>query len=139
MIAANELRIGNWVIYDNTICYIVAIDNDGGIDGSVKLYSVNILKGGVVCVKIIPISNIHPIPLTEEILLKCGFETADDWWFKFKINTEEDFYLLISPKERFAYFSLRDMQVSEIRDLDHLHWLQNAYFFFVGKELEVKI
>lgn len=140
MIQANELRIGNYVTVKdrtNETYFVEQISKDRAwLNFSEKMHDGKSYSWKELLDT--PIDFIQPIALTEEILLKCGFETTDNWWFKLKIETEDEFYINISPKERLAHFILRHITVSEIVNLDHLHWLQNAYFFFVGKELEIK-
>lgn len=135
MIAANELRLGNWVNYNNTICVIACIENDGGMDGSVKLYPVNIPKGTVVCVKTVSTSNIQSIPLTEEILLKCGFEKITNvvtqkshWSFKRKRNE-------MLSKPAISIYENRTSVGNDttVNHVLYLHQLQNLYFALTGK------
>lgn len=140
MISANELRIGNWVNYNNTICVIACIENDGGMDGSVKLYPVNIPKGTVVCVKTVSTSNIQSIPLTEEILLKCGF-CIEVYGAKLILNGISLIRIdgakmdLRIPQ---SYFDV-DIDGRYMRSISFIHQLQNLYFALTGKELEIKI
>lgn len=68
-----------------------------------------------------------PIQLTEEILLKCGFQPK---YFGIKtyysplMELDHDFYL---------------MGVDYGVKIKHLHQLQNLYFALTGEELEVKL
>lgn len=90
----------------------------------------------------------NPIPLTEEILLKCGFE---------KVSTMLDlpiYEIGVMPTfiiEKFTeisdYFTLRYCDVItrklgesyRICDVKYLHQLQNLIYCLTGKELEVKL
>lgn len=79
------------------------------------------------------LANFEPIPLTEEILFKCGFEkTIVNTMIKAWLNFS--FYLTIRDDgELFYEWNGGNIQVK------YLHQLQNLYFSLVGKELEVEL
>lgn len=112
MIKANELRIGNWVDTVYNVPYIKITE----------------IKEVVICgenCKCMSYGSLKPIPLTEEILLKCGFEKQGGFWFvkgdiKIEITLSRGYF-------RYAGF---------VR-LKYLHQLQNLYFALTGQELEV--
>lgn len=125
---ANELRIGNLVgIGEN------ALHADGGKN---QIYEISELKTDVVQFKMFHSSEYYkdlaPIPLTEEILLKLGFEKKSGSEFK---------------NERFIYrFKQRDL-IIEGFEYDYngilcypefVHQLQNIYFALTGEELQLK-
>lgn len=69
----------------------------------------------------------QPILLTEDILLKCGFEKGEDSDFTyFKLNGVE--FTDISP-------SGYELSYYESTPMLHLHQLQNLYFALTGEEL----
>ncbi len=73
--------------------------------------------------------NYQPITLTEEWLLKFGFE-------KRSIIQENDSYYLNGEivwvtKKGFRYFQNRNI-------IQHVHQLQNLYFALTGEELTIK-
>ena len=75
----------------------------------------------------------QPIELTEDILLKCGFEKSNTIFFieeylKFDIirHDTENFYRLMKYSNGFRWFK-------------YLHQLQNLYFALTNKELEIKL
>lgn len=79
----------------------------------------------------------RPIPLTEDILLKCGFVrkkfgidpyNLQDGWLKFS------FGLTIWEDGRLFY----EWMGGNI-EVKHLHQLQNLYYSLTGKELKVEI
>lgn len=78
-----------------------------------------------------PINEIHPIPLTEEILLKHGFEKSSDIFY------DEHNWIMI----RFIGNGLFFYQKGEydICKLQYLHQLQNLFFILTGQELEIKL
>ena len=131
---ANELRIGN-LIYkpipkkdmpieiveilsiNDSFDYLDVKNKDGYITESCEL------------------NKFIPIPLTEEILLKCGFEYQDDLGIFFKGLFEiQKLRLGIDLRERFEAM-LYDFNPS----LDYLHQLQNLYFALTGEELNVNL
>ena len=132
---ASELRIGNLFQLGLEYLPLVSIDND-------RAYA-NL--GCVVRIgdKSVWLGRLDPIPLTEEILLKCGFERS------IKEN------ILLSPyegsqeNESFSkmVFSLKDMSfIVNSNNYDshevkccYLHQLQNLYFALTGQELKIRL
>ena len=110
---ASELRIGNWVEidqYGNTR-NIIRIDSGSDIDQVVKLRP-------------------SPIPLTPEILEKCGFEmmhlTSVKRWF----NKDHIFYLQLEKRKYFLYgYKFYPNGITS------LHQLQNLCYALTGEEL----
>lgn len=129
MIQANELRIGNiFFDEDSTPCYFAGAwqRKDGWIsrDSANNTYKE---------------SQMYPIPLTPEILDKCGFEKNchvlnlnDDWFLGW-----ENFIYLQDEKQLLpnGYACER----IEFKDCANLHQLQNLYFALTGTELEIKL
>ena len=73
--------------------------------------------------------NYEPIPLTEEWLLKFGFETKGinrPKWTKWKVDLIEDEKGIFSFDESRIYI-----------DIEFVHQLQNLYFALTGEELEL--
>ena len=124
MIKASELRIGNLITKGESSLWNVA-----GILGE------TIFSGGFQ----LPISEFEPIPLTEEWLLKFGFESIGElhptyrkapyviennlmrtmWHLRQLINKEDSLCLTVTSP------------------LEYVHQLQNLYFALTGKELEL--
>lgn len=92
-----ELRIGNYVNIEDTILRI---------DLQELYYNSSIMT---------------PIPLTEEWLLKFGFEKAYETCYQYK-----DF--ILNDK-----FIMMDIDITI--QLKHVHQLQNLYFALTGEEL----
>ena len=128
---ANELRIGNYILYDGNIVKV------WGLSGDVEHISL-LSKAGLFGDKI---SKIKPITLTEEILLKCGFEKIDTkniplgyYYTKFPI--------CIIPNESGNDIEIMDNDYSinmGNNSPKYLNQLQNLYFALTGKELEIKL
>ena len=118
-LTANELRIGNYVWYG---------------DGELKI-DINVLYD----IDVYNALGTEGIPLTEEWLLKFGFENEGLHGNRFVHNKligdgnrfiiETDFILLY-PKINFD-----DCCWSEFK---YVHQLQNLYFALTGNELEIK-
>ncbi len=115
MINKQELRLNNWVQYNGEYCKINSLTNH---------YSEIANKED----KFVITSHIAltPIPLTEDILLKCGFEKAlNGWWDKDEIFSYRDGY--------FGFGTNRHTKI------DYLHQLQNLYFALTGEELKINL
>jgi hypothetical protein len=105
---ANELRIGDFVEIDQypNDRVIIQIENGSNIDQCGKL-------------------NASPIPLTEEWLLRFGFENWDKNAWANKIS-------LHKQGEVFLYKAVYQSDYVEIK---YVHQLQNLYFALTGEEL----
>ena len=125
MIKANELRIGNWVMYDNRLFQIEAISR--------SLPCLNTDEFGI---GVVDWNNINPIPLTPEILEKCGLKNG---------NSELDRNVFYSTNKHLAQFSVNISGSFGIYvgvfialrsvHLEYLHQLQNLYFALTNTEL----
>ncbi len=126
MIKANELRVWNWVSHG--INYkILAID--GNNECNVDIY-VNESEG----YKTVALDLIYPIPLTPELLEKCGFECHAEYdvpeW-----RHESGVYL-------FEYDGKFNMPVAIVGleiEIKSLHQLQNHIFALTGEELKIDL
>ncbi len=114
---ATELRIGNWVE-----------EAHSGEFGQVDMVVLSIIER---------MSNhsYRPIPLTEEWLLKFGFE-------QMKLYTGDNCFV----KEKFCVLCDGELKNYDLRltfdsdqtirvELDYVHQLQNLYFAIIGEEL----
>lgn len=110
---ANELRFGNY--YDN--------------NGRLKIVTPNTILELAISDR----SWIKPIPLTEEWLLKFGFErhSSNPFWFK-KLQVCVS---LVGVIELISW----DMQVFKVdNEIQYVHQLQNLYYALTGEELVYK-
>lgn len=81
--------------------------------------------------------DIKPIPLSEEVLLKCGFEDVTsykDFWLTIEDDLRIEIALRHSDR---VYTSISDMGISS--DIKHLHQLQNLFYSITQTELEVSL
>lgn len=123
---SNELRVGNHLFKYGEVVKIVEIGIKHKGDTNYYLRSENDNCGYW-------IDQFNPIPLTEEILLKCCFEkTIVNTMIKAWLNFS--FYLTIRDDgELFYEWKGGNIQVK------YLHQLQNLYFALTNKELEINL
>lgn len=125
---AKELRIGNkfWRLCCND--EVVEIRQDGviGIDS---------LRG------LIPYSEIEPIPVTEELLLKIGFKKGQgNGYASYKINPYDGHIIEVAIYESgIDAFIQYICGACHLRSIKYLHELQNIVFAITGTELEVEL
>lgn len=132
MIDVEELRIGNLVMFDGKYIKIESMNRT----------SVYGLPVGLDQTKIYLTSDeIEPLPLTEEILLKCGFLKGEllienNW--EYEINLRGDYILKYDYRRRWVIKNNGFQKFNDpvhIPIVQHLHQLQNLYFALTGKEL----
>jgi hypothetical protein len=120
---AKELRIGNMVI-DHEWNYYHRVkatelsfgDEDGGI-------------------------GFEPIPLTEEILLRCGFKKVYDGKQMSELKFGNILVAIASDSIQLYFFFGEEMQLifDDHSAFQYLHQLQNLFFALTGKELQVNL
>lgn len=120
---AQELRIGNWVLghsYKMALGFVPAKISMLGT----KRVQLDRANGG-------QYENIKPIPLTEEILLKCGaVEQSYHWDFMGYFWKFEAGSLIFHDENYYG---------SHLPGCDFLHELQNLYFIIEGEELDISL
>ena len=130
------MRIGNYAMYDNRIFKIHTIAE--------VFPTLDTSEFGI---GVIDWSNLSPIPLTEEILLKCGFEKngltmSGAEWYEYKrpfIGWGD--YRICKRSENEWAFTLECVSppTNAIATIQYLHQLQNLVFALTGKELTVNL
>lgn len=119
MIESKDLRIGNNLLWGSTIVQISSIHEDN----TIRFWDANKINT-VGCFKI---NAFNPIHLTDEILLKCGFEMNRlSFSIKFQLNN-----FIIFKIDDYFYAKPIGVKIS----LNSLHQLQNLYFALTGEEL----
>jgi len=122
MIESKELRIGNYVKcpLDETFLKVTTLKN--------KLIIAS--KG-----ENVNYNAIGPIPLTEYILLKCGFEKTNriDFGELKECYANFSFALMIRHNSFFVDW------IGGNTEVKYLHTLQNVFYFLTGKELNVEL
>ena len=130
---ATDLRIGNYVRYLNKLAKVRQIRSN-----KILLKSIGIPQ-------IVYVDYIEPIELTEEILLKCGFE-------KTTIPTAiKDIFIVYYKKDSFVVYLMNDFFEIELITKDgeqfnlfrtfkkELHILQNIYQLLENQELTINL
>lgn len=114
MIEARELRIGNLVSVENN-AYIITSGDIYNLDCYYKNY----------------IQFYHEIPITEEWLVRLGFETN-----KFSNSNPKTYY---NKKFDFGIDFYIDGTISleDLAKIKYVHQLQNLYFALTGEELKL--
>lgn len=85
-----------------------------------------------------------PVPLTDEWLVKFGFEKGGSNRFNYiDLNVDESFYIAVNGEEGvfncIVALDNGEEEISEcISHIKHVHQLQNLYFALTGEELEIK-
>jgi hypothetical protein len=107
---SRELRIGNY--YDN--------------NGQVMQVTPNTIEE----VWIAERNWCKPIPLTEECLMKFGFEKSDEWYFldRYCASFDTDYPLWFGQQGCCQYDAIKV-------GIKYVHQLQNLYFALTQKEL----
>jgi len=130
---ANELRIGNWVYIPQTKTneQIGVIEENGRF----------LTKGYKTSYSSIECSR--PIPLTEEWLVRFGFEKLRNFSNN-AIKLDVFNYLCLdngNDGSKYCAVSIYDEDENVcvyLHDIQHVHQLQNLYFALTGEELKLK-
>ena len=121
MSKANELRIGNLVT------------DQRGFIGSVTQIcedqTIKVRNKDGVLLGWMRADLFHQIPVTEEILLKCGFEKKFPFYVKGNIEVR------IMGNSMPCWVSSRFVTTKD----KHLHQLQHLYFALTGEELNIEL
>jgi hypothetical protein len=121
MIQAQELRIGNWVFA-----------NMGGEYIQVDLESFEMIADDF--------GGFEPIPLTPEILEKCGFDKLRRLYLKSKWYDYPE-----NNKPKLTAINNNEFEISRSGlgsfhpECRYLHQLQNLYFALTGEELTIDL
>lgn len=120
MIKATELRIGNWVlIRDNLLC----------VKGISKKVSLGNTPDSEFVHDEFDCSVIKPVPLTPEMLERCGFERV------YSSLVFGDYYLYDAPDFEGNWWFKNLEHNFKVVKIKYLHQLQNLYFALTGEEL----
>ena len=112
MIQANELRIGNYIKYQDNLNFIVELEDFSDLYLGED-----------------DIEDYHPILITQQRLIDLGFE--DIGTYEYQINDDLIMENEYTDKGSWNFF-YDNIHLTEIK---HIHQLQNLYFAITGKEL----
>lgn len=137
MIAANELRIGNWVLVETTVDNkVVVVNAQWGYHWFSPLPE---HRRGI---ETVSIDSAYPIPLTPEILVGCGLtvvkeHSIDPLCIEYGTLMDEDgdYDFHIQYEGSICYFMWYGDDVA----ITSLHQLQNLYFALTGTELNIQL
>jgi hypothetical protein len=111
-ITARELRIGNWIEWDDEShdqVQVETISTPQDEDGE------HFINGGL-------IGDFKAIPITDEWLKRSDMSSGDVFWANFSQDSQ-GFFLWVSGYKVY---------------LKYVHHLQNLYFALTGEELTIK-
>lgn len=144
-ITPQDLRIGNWVRLE-----FQGLENDTKNNFEPPMHLCEVTRIGKIMsyVKFAGIDNdflvsyeeIEPIPLTDEIIDKCGFyreKTYMQWLHK----VYDVIVLIMDLDDRYkhSWITYNEFLEAPYIHCRYLHELQNCYFAVTGEELEVKL
>lgn len=138
-----DLRLGNWVKIDvgvGQVCCLMTVEYEN--------YSLNegmqivVDVEGYACPRSCTLEEVEGVPLTEDILLSCGFRKKDSpimgyvtySIYRNRIYDGELSCLTIYNREN----EYRIKQV-EMNKISYVHELQNVFYLVNKEELEVKL
>jgi hypothetical protein len=135
---AEELRIGNLIYSSSGSERVVVGTSYKTILHSKSLDSVTYYEDYE--------SNCKPIPLTEEILSKCGFDKTDDYgdiiYFELKIRNNVSYYVCFDHED--ISFGLNVFEnctplIYDEKHFQYIHQLQNLIYSLTNQELKIQI
>jgi len=122
-----KLRSGNYIMYDNRYFQIYSISDE--------FPTLNTIEFGI---GVVDWNNISPIPITEELLVKCPqFEIQKCLSWSTGKEVKYNVYLF----DKFEYNAIQDNWYygNNIIEIKHLHKLQNCVQDFTNQELTIEI
>ncbi|MDP9954687.1 hypothetical protein J2X97_000324 [Epilithonimonas hungarica] len=125
---ARELRIGNYVSQGNQTCEIKGIHTQsyGEKENKDCHFYVKVLSNDNRNYEAVKDYEIDPISLTEEWLLKFGFEKTKN--FKYIHNKLPNHKIVFGNGFYLSYV---------INEIKYVHQLQNIHFALTGEELQI--
>jgi len=130
MIKANELRIGNWVNTVSGYQQIKSIATDACHTVALHTYEF-----------------VNPIPLSKEVLERCGFTRNSNWWgdgvdyYHKHTNEHHDITsidIMFGFESDEGFLNCVNYGQTNFEHIKYLHELQNLYYALTKTELEYK-
>lgn len=145
MISTSELRIGNFIIEeDGCIAKVIGFspfdhsvrcDQDEGCEILVDVYRAD---GTVVFGAQSDSGKSNPIPLTPDVLVKCGFvklKLEDGLYYEKYLNHKETF-LFYDNILSYGILGVSKYEWSACDHIESLHQLMNLYYMLTNTELK---
>lgn len=141
MIQANELRLGNWVQITDKLKS--EIEEEGYIKNEFQITSsfnkdddIQIYNPYEIIYEYFIAEQIEPIPITEDWLLRFGFE-ASSIHDNYKLGEIEISSSMrkITTNERYNFYLDGEIPESMKIRIQYIHQLQNLFFALTGTEL----
>ena len=136
-----DLRIGNYVNYENRPFEVIEISP----------ISLVVRKkiGDIFEMQHRALDVAQPIELTEELLVKIGFEDRKGYFNYSRVFGDDgdycdSIYIYYCPRLKHFKFTHNivenlDMQTMDLYNIKYLHQLQNAYYCLTNQELEIEL
>lgn len=121
MIKTQELRLGNWI-------YPFGSKHPAAKVKELKSYYTDNEMDVML--------DTEPIPLTPEILTKCGFETVDQG---FEYGDGEQVYRMVTQRGGYLFMILAGHQWCGAAFVKSLHHLQNLMFCLLGYDIKIDL
>lgn len=120
-----ELRIGNWINRNGTADKITGYDlwHSEQLNDACHLVEWN---------------SLNPIPLTEEWLLRFGFERSSDMYEFYHIKILNEWTRIFYNTKHQVAELIISMHGVVIKHIKYVHQLQNLHFTLTGKELPIE-
>lgn len=125
---STELRIGNYVQYSNEYnVFILQVD-------TIYAKKITVLHNSSPTT--MKVSEIQGIPLTEEVLLKCGFSEVGIYE---NVYHKDCFRVYLDRKGKQGLVKYETENYHIEVEAKSVHQLQNLYFALIGKELPLTL
>jgi hypothetical protein len=132
MKTAEELRIGNVLLFENEAQVVSSIHSDNTI--RLKKTKDDKCHG---CYRVDAVT-IKPIPITEDWLLKFGFERTFKKLKGCYVDKHGKYMLCDNNENGFDIYIFGYDEDLYINSVNYIHQLQNLYFALTGEELICK-
>lgn len=128
-IKAGDIMVGNYLMFEQTTHIVVEV--------SETLIATRCIKGSDKYIH--TFSELKPIPLTEDVLLKCGFGKSNSQFFNEYQLKISDILLTVMKTVEGKFFFIPSIHVRWSVELTSLHELQNLVRCLTKKELIVEL